>query len=49
MIHISFIVPYESMKLTVEQIFREHPEREVIRQSILAKTVEEIEEKDLAS
>ena len=47
MIHISFIVPYESMKLTVEQIFREHPEREVIRQSILAKTVEEIEEKDL--
>ena len=47
MIHISFIVPYDSMKLTVEQIFREHPERDVIQQSILAKTVEEIEEKDL--
>ncbi len=47
MIHISFIVPYESMKITVEQIFREHPERDVIRQSILTKTVDEIEEEEL--
>ncbi len=49
MIHISFIVPYESMKITVEQIFREHPERDVIRQSILTKTVDEIDENDLKS
>ncbi len=47
MIHISFIVPYESMKLTVENIFREHPDRAAIRQSILTKTVDEIDKEDL--
>ncbi len=47
MINISFIVPYESMKLTVEEIFREHPERAVIKQSIATKTVDEIEKEDL--
>jgi transcriptional regulator with PAS, ATPase and Fis domain len=47
MINITFIVPYESMKKTVEEIFREHPERAAIKQSIVAKMVDEIEEDDL--
>ena len=47
MINITFIVPYESMKITVEDIFREHPDRAVIKQSIVAKTVDEINKDDL--
>ncbi|MGE4585149.1 MAG: sigma 54-interacting transcriptional regulator [Sphaerochaeta sp.] len=47
MIDISFIVPYESMKYVVEDIFREHPDRAEIQANILTKTVEEIKKEDL--
>ena len=47
MINIAFILPYESMKDVVEDIFHEHPDRAEIQQSILTKTVDEIEEEDI--
>ena len=47
MINIVFIVPYESMKMTVEEIFHEHPERSIIRPSILLKSVDEIDDEDV--
>ncbi len=47
MINIVFILPYESMKDIVEDIFHEHPDRAEIQQSILAKMVDEIDEEDI--
>ena len=44
MIHICFLVPYEAMKFTISEIFREHPDRSFIQPSIIFKTVDEIDE-----
>ncbi len=43
LIRITFIVPYASMKGTVEEIFSQHPERSVISQSVIMRTFDEID------
>ena len=48
MIHICFIVPYEAMKRTVGEIFREHPDRSTLQPSIIFKTADEIVDEDIA-
>ena len=47
MIRITFIVPYRSINQTVAEIFRQHPEKAALSQSILTRTVDEISEQDL--
>ena len=47
MIRITFIVPYHSINRTVAEIFQQHPEKEMLSQSILTRTVDEINELDL--
>ncbi len=44
MIHICFLVPYELMKVTISEIFSEHPDRSFIQPSIIFKTVDEIDQ-----
>ena len=47
MIRIAFIVPYASLKDSVEEIFRQHPEKSIISHSIFTKTVDEINPMEL--
>lgn len=49
MIRINFIVPYASLQLIVKDILEQHPQREMIKYSIIPKTVDKIEEQDLAA
>lgn len=47
MIRITFIVPYHSINRTVEEIFQQHPEKSMLSQEILTRTVDEICAEDL--
>nr|WP_319472789.1 sigma 54-interacting transcriptional regulator [uncultured Sphaerochaeta sp.] len=49
MIKISFIVPYASLQLMVKEILEQHPQREILEYSIIPKTVDKVEQKDLAA